>query len=362
MNSKLRVGLIGYGKAAHMHAQALLNIPECILVGVQGRSLEKASAFGKVYSIVGFDDPGLMIRSLRLDVIVICTPHPYHRESAEVAFSHGVHVLIEKPIAASLEDADAIIAAAKSAGRKLGVVSQRRFLPPSLRVRDAIDSGKIGTPVLGTVFMLGWRDQSYYQSDPWRGKWATEGGGVLINQAPHQLDMLQWYMNSEIEEVYGVWRNFNHPYIEVEDSAVAIIRFKSGGVGNLVLSNSQKPGLYGKVHVHGSNGASVGVETDSGSMFIVGQTSIKVPPRNDIWTVPGEENLLSVWEEEDRKHFVTIDPVEYYMRLQDRDFIFAVAEGREPLITGEEGRKTVEIFTAIYRSQESGLPVKFPIT
>ena len=137
-------------------------------------------------------------------------------------------------------------------------------------MKDAIDAGKIGVPVLGTVVMLGWRDEAYYKSDPWRGRWDTEGGGVLINQAPHQLDMLQWYMGSEIEEVYGIWKNFNHPYIEVEDSAVAIIKFKSGGIGNLIVSNSQKPGLYGKVHVHGSNGASVGVQTDSGSMFIVG--------------------------------------------------------------------------------------------
>jgi len=358
MNNPIRTALIGYGKAAHMHAQALKNIPENILVAVQGRDINKAKTFGDQYNIAPYSDLEMMISKERLDMIVICTPHPYHRDSAVTALSLGVHVLIEKPIAASLEDADAIISASKVSGKKLGIVSQRRFLPPSMRMKAAIDAGKIGVPVLGTVVMLGWRDEAYYKSDPWRGRWDTEGGGVLINQAPHQLDMLQWYMGSEIEEVYGIWRNFNHPYIEVEDSAVAIIKFKSGGVGNLIVSNSQKPGLYGKVHVHGSNGSSVGVQTDSGSMFIVGQTSIKEPPKNDIWTIPGEEHLLTEWEKSDAAYFATIDPVEYYMRLQDRDFVLAIVDDTEPLVTGEEGRKTVEIFTAIYESTRQSKPIR----
>ena len=168
MNNPIRTALIGYGKAAHMHAQALKNIPENILVAVQGRDLSKARIFGDQYNIVPYDDLEKMISKERLDMVVICTPHPYHRDSAVTALSLGVHVLIEKPIAASLEDADAIISAAKLSAKKLGIVSQRRFLPPSLRMKAAIDAGKIGVPVLGTVVMLGWRDEAYYRSDPWR--------------------------------------------------------------------------------------------------------------------------------------------------------------------------------------------------
>ena len=99
-----------------------------------------------------------------------------------------------------------------------------------MRIREAIDTGKIGNPVLGTIQMLGWRDEAYYKSDAWRGTWADEGGGVLVNQSPHQLDLLLWYMG-EIDEVYGVWRNLNHPYIEVDDTALAIVKFKNGGLG-----------------------------------------------------------------------------------------------------------------------------------
>jgi len=139
----------------------------------------------------------------------------------------------------------------------LGVISQRRWFPAVRRVREAIDAGKIGVPALGQVIMLGWRDEAYYRSDPWRGSWAGEGGGVLANQAPHQLDLMQWFMGP-IAEVCAYWDNLNHPYIEVEDTAIAIFRCQNGALGNILVSNSQKPGIYAKVHVHGRSGASLG--------------------------------------------------------------------------------------------------------
>src|SRR5262249_56593669 len=126
---------------------------------------------------------------------------------------------------------------------------------------------------------------------PWRGKWDTEGGGVLVNQSPHMLDLLQWFMGP-IEEVSGCWANINHPGIEVEDTAVATIRFRNGGLGCIATSVSQNPGIYTKVHIHGSNGASVGVQTDCGATFIAGVSAMSEPPLNDIWTIPGEEHGL----------------------------------------------------------------------
>ncbi|HCA98353.1 MAG TPA: hypothetical protein DEP22_00410 [Porphyromonadaceae bacterium] len=208
--------------------------------------------------------------------------------------------------------------------------------------------------------MLGWRDKSYYDADKWRGNWKTEGGGVLVNQAPHQLDILLWFMG-EVEEVYGIWRNLNHPYIEVEDTALAVIKFRNGGIGNVIVSNSQKPGIYGKVHVHGENGASAGVQTDGGAMFIAGMKGILEPPVNDLWTIPGEEELAEKWKMEDVRHFSSIDPMTHYMERQIEDFLFALDENRDPLVTGEDGRRTVELFTAIYRSTRDNLPIKLPL-
>ena len=240
------------------------------------------------------------------------------------------------------------------------MICQRRFFEPCQRIRRAIDEGKLGRPVLGTVTMLGWRDAAYYRSDPWRGTWDGEGGGVLVNQAPHQLDLLLWYMG-EIDEMFGYWSNLNHPMIEVEDTAVTVIRFKSGALGNIVVSNSQNPALYGKVTVHGSNGASVGVQTDGGAMFIAGMSNITEPPLNDLWTVPGEEKLLAQWRQEDTAHFNSINAVEYYHRLQIDDFLHAILDQRPPLVTGEQGRRTVELFTAIYRATRDRRAIRFPL-
>ena len=141
---------------------------------------------------------------------------------------------------------------------------------------------------------------------------------------------------------------------------MALLRFKNGGVGNIVASNSQKPGIYGKVHIHGSNGASVGVQTDGGSMFIAGMTSVLEPPVNDIWTVPGEEGMLAR-AGAGYGHLSSVDPATFYHQLQIQDFLQAILEDREPMITGREGRKTVEILTAIYRSQRDRKPVRFPL-
>jgi UDP-N-acetyl-2-amino-2-deoxyglucuronate dehydrogenase len=357
---KVRTGLVGYGKVAHTHAEALQALPESELVAVCGRSLGRAQAFARQYGIEPYTDLRAMIAGENVEAIIVCTPHPAHADPVTIAAEAGVHALVEKPLASSLKDCDAMIAAAKSGGVKLGMISQRRLYEPVQRVKTAIDAGKIGAPILGTVVMLGWRDEAYYRSDPWRGKWDAEGGGVLVNQAPHQLDLLQWFMGP-IDELFGYWDNLNHPYIEVEDTAVAVLRFKNGGIGSILVSNSQKPGIYGKVHVHGANGASVGVQTDGGAMFIAGMTSVLEPPVNDLWTVPGEEHLLEQWQAEDRATFDAIDPTKHYHFLQVQDFMQATREDRDPMVTGEEGRKTVELFTAIYRSQRDRGPVKFPL-
>ena len=358
MPTPLRIAIIGPGKVAHLHAKAVLQTPDTQLVAVYGRTYRKAEEFAKHYSVQAYRDVQEMVSQQKVDLCLVCTTHPAHREPTVAALNAGSHVLVEKPLASSLEDCDAMIDAARQNNRYLGVISQRRFYAPSMRIRQAIDAGKIGKPVLGTVQMLGWRDEAYYKSDAWRGTWADEGGGVLVNQSPHQLDLLLWYMG-DIEEVYGVWRNLNHPYIEVDDSALAIIKFKNGGLGNIIVSNSQKPGIFGKVHVHGQNGGSVGVQTDGGALFIAGMSSITDPPVNDLWTVPGEENQLAQFVAEDTAFFNTIDATVYYFGLQIADFRDAIRDNRPPLVTGEDGRKVVALFQAIYESTKTGLPVKF---
>ena len=357
---RIKTGIIGCGKVAHIHAAALSNIPESAFTAVYSRSREKADAFGAQHDVKGYADLESFLAGSGVQAVLVATPHPFHAHPTLLAARHGVHVMIEKPLASSLQDCDAMILSMHQARLKLAMISQRRCYEPVKRIKQAIDKGKIGTPILGTVTMLGWRDQKYYDADPWRGTWKEEGGGVLVNQAPHQLDILQWYMG-DIDELYGCWGNLNHPYIEVEDTAVAVIRFNNGALGNILVSNSQNPALYGKVHVHGSNGASVGVQTDGGAMFIAGMSTIEEPPVNDMWTVPGEMDMLDQWVKEDSETFRQIDATKYYHGIQIRDFLQAILEDRDPMVTGEEGRKTVEIFTAIYRSNRDHTPIKFPV-
>lgn len=354
------IAILGCGKVAHLHAKAIQNLPNAQLLGVWSRTHETANNFASEYDVEAYTDISKLVSEKEIDLAIVCTPHPFHLVPTLDAAKAGANVLVEKPLASTLADSDEMINACKNYGVKLGVISQRRWYEPVKRIKNAIDDGKIGKPVFGTVNILGWRDKAYYDADAWRGTWKMEGGGVLVNQAPHQLDILLWYMG-EIDEVYGVWKNLNHPYIEVEDTAVAIIKFKNGGIGNIIVSNSTKPGIYGKVHVHGDNGASLGVQTDGGAMFVAGMSGILEPPVNDIWTVPGEEKYLEQWKEEDSTFFQSVDPTVCYMEKQIEDFLTALDNNTEPLVSGEEGRKTVELFTAIYRSTRDNQPVKFPL-
>jgi UDP-N-acetyl-2-amino-2-deoxyglucuronate dehydrogenase len=354
---KLRFCIYGYGKVAELHARAIASRPDLELASVCGRDPAKRQAFAARWSIAARASAAEMAELDKVDAVIVTTPHPLHAEHSIECSASGLHVIVEKPMALSIGDCDRMIAAAGRAGRILGVISQRRWYPAARRIRAAIDSGALGSPTLGHVIMLGWRDEAYYRSDPWRGNWAGEGGGVLVNQAPHQLDLLSWFMGPVVE-VSAYWANLNHPYIEVEDTAVAALRFPGGALGSILVSNSQKPGIYAKVHVHGSSGASAGVQTDGGAMFVAGMSGILEPPVNDIWTIPGEESRLAQWKAEDEAFFKSVDATWYFFALQLEDFAQAIREGREPAVTGRDGREAVRLIEGIYASGREGKPVR----
>ncbi|GHV91106.1 oxidoreductase [Spirochaetia bacterium] len=357
MAEKIRIGLLGYGKVAQLYGEAIAAMPNGELVSVCGRNRERRNAFAARWKIGSRDTAEEMVHLDKADLVVVTTPHPQHRDGALEAFAAGCHVLVEKPMALSTAQCDEMIAAAKKAGKTLSVVSQRRWFPSCRRMKDAIDEGKIGKPVLAQLTVLGWRDKAYYDSDPWRGKWDTEGGGILINQAPHQIDLLHWFMGTS-EEIQGYWDNFNHPYIEVDDSAVAVVKFKSGGIASVLVSNSQKPGIYAKVHIHGDSAYSLGVQTDGGAMFIAGMSSIVEPPLNDLWTIGGEEKLLDKFRAEDEAFFKTINATVYFFTRQLEDLCTSLLDGKPTPTTGEEGRETVKFIETMYRIGNSRLHVQ----
>lgn len=343
----VRTGLIGCGKIAPEHARALAALPESEFAAVCDADGARAQAIATEYGVPRvFTEPGEMLRSGAVEAVNVCTPHPSHAPVVVAAAAAGVHVLCEKPIAASLADADRMIAAAVRAGVTFGVIFQRRFWPAAMRIRAAIDAGRLGKTTLGECVVRIWRSPEYFASDPWRGTWATEGGGVLMNQAVHAIDQLQWFMGPAAE-VTGRIATLRHgDSIDVEDTAVATVLFANGALGVIEAATTVDPGFGYRVSVHGDSGAVIGVwERHEGDQGL-----------NDVWTIPGEEELREEWAATDLQP----DGPSFH-QLQIQDFLRAVRDGRPPLVTGEEGRKSLEIIQAIYRSSRTGQPVRLPI-
>ncbi len=352
----IRFGIVGAGKVAEVHASVLRRIGGAQVVAVTGRSEQRTRALAERHRLAVEATLDALLARPDIDAVVVATPHPLHAEQARAIAASGRHVVIEKPMALSVAECDSVLNAAAAAGVVVSVVSQRRFYPAVRRVRDAIDEGRIGDPGLVYADMLGWRGSDYYAMDDWRGTMRGEGGGVLVNQAIHQIDLVRWF-GGPVAEVDGFTANLNHPEIEVEDTAVATIRFAGGALGVLVASNSQRPGLWGRVHVHGRNGASVGVETDLGSAFLPGLSRPAIA-RNDLWTVPGEEALPERWAAEDERALDGEDLGEVFHERQLRDVVDAIRTGREPTVTGRDGRAAVALMEAIYRASATGRRVR----
>lgn len=357
---KIRAGIIGCGKIAGTHALAYQSLEASVLAAAADSNPQNAARIGREFNIPVYSDVGKMIRENGLNAVSVCTPHPTHKDMIVQAAEAGAHVICEKPLAPNLKECDEAIAACEKAGVKLAVVSQRRFYPPIQRMYRAIQAGRIGAPIIGTMEVLGWRSPEYYLMDDWRGKWKEEGGGVMVNQTPHQLDLLQWFLG-DIDELFGYWDNFNHPSIEVEDTAMAMLRFKNGAIGQFLVSNSVNPGLWGKVRIFGENGAVISAQVEGGSSFISGVTTKVEPAYTDIWTLQTETGEIDRWKAADTELFNTQDPMKYFHFLQIQDFLDAILHNRKPLVDGRDGRKTVEMFVAVYRSQRDGKPVRFPL-
>ena len=348
MNQPIRTGLIGCGKIARTHATALNTLPAADFVACCDADEPRATAFAQEHHVPKvFTDPATMLGSGEIDAVIVCTPHPSHADLVVLAAEQGIHVLCEKPMTIDLAQADRMIAAAETAGITFGVVFQRRFWPAAQRIRQAIDAGRLGRLTHGECSVRIWRSAEYFASDPWRGTWANEGGGVLMNQAIHAVDQFQWFMGPAVE-VSGRYATLRHAdYIDVEDTAVATVTFANGALGVIQAASTFTPDLGFRVAVNGTTGAAASVwEPREGQQGI-----------NDVWTFPGEDEQRQAWERDEggKPGF----PGFHHAQLQD--FIHAIATGRDPLITGPEARKSLELILALYRSSETGAPVKLPM-
>ena len=352
----LTVGIAGGGAIFRNHLEAYRALPDVEVVALCDIDAERAAAvatehgipqsFGSVSELLawrGADGRGV-------DVLSVCTPHPTHESVVTEAAAAGVHVLCEKPIAIDVGAAERMVQVCREAGVTFGVLFQRRFWPAAQRIRAAIDDGTLGRPILGHCSVLLHREPEYYSTTGWRGTWATDGGGVLMTQGIHYIDLLQWFMG-EVVEVSGHIATFVHgENMETEDSAVATLRFASGALATLHASTAVTPALGVQIRITGATGGSAQL-----TEFPEGTDG-----RVDIWAHGDSVGASMTWPEElePNADLTSINGALIpWHRAQVADFVEAVRTGRAPAVTGEDATTSLRILLAVYESSRTGQPV-----
>jgi len=343
-------GIVGCGMISRFHAEAIAHIEGTKLVGCFDSRFAGAQKFAEERGCTAYETLDEMLANPQIDIVTICTPSGAHLEPAVAAADAGKHLLVEKPLEITLERCDKIIDACKKNGVKLGAILPSRFGGANLALKEAIDSGRFGKITLGDTYVKWWRSQEYYDGGGWRGTWAMDGGGAYMNQAIHNVDLIYWFMG-EIESVSAVVGTLAHERIEVEDTGVAAVRFANGAIGTITATTAAWPGLLKKTEIHGDAG-SVIVEQDDVLMWDFQEKLDK------------DSEIAEKFAKKSGNTGGASDPSAIsFQGHQDQfeDFINAIQNGTEPLVDGEQGRKSVEIILAIYQSSWTGKQVQLPL-
>lgn len=340
----IRFAILGCGRIARRHADllGLEQIGGARLTAVCDTNSVRAQAFGDRYRVKAFTQLAEMLQQPDIDVVAVLTPSGMHAEHAMAAARSGRHIVVEKPIALTLDDADAMIAAAAAAKVRLFVVKQNRFNVPVLKMREALEKGRFGRLVLGTVRVRWCRDQAYYDQDGWRGTWALDGG-VLSNQASHHVDMLSWFMG-DVVSVYakGITALVD---IEAEDTAAATLKFANGALGIIEATSAARPkDIEGSVSILGSSGA---VEIAGFAMNSIRTWQFSVPDEND--TIVMEKYSVNPPDVYGFGHHA------YYEHV-----VHCLQSGNAAVVDGVEGKRSLELISALYESMASGREVTMP--
>jgi len=338
----LRIGLVGCGRIAKRHAELLgyRQIDGATLAAVCDVVVEKADKFGHQFEVPAYADMHEMMRRQQVDIVVVLTESGNHAKHVIALAPYGKHIIVEKPMALTLDDADAMIAACDLHGVRLFVVKQNRFNVPVVKLRQALEAGRFGKLVLGTVRVRWCRRQDYYDQDAWRGTWALDGG-VLANQASHHVDLLEWMMG-DVESVFAKSRRAL-ANIEAEDTAVVILKFRSGALGLIEATTATRPrDIEGSLSLLGERGT---VEIGG---FAVNEMKV--------WAfepvAPEDEQVMARF---------SVNPPNVYgfgHHAYYEHVIDCIRNQRRHLVDGLEGRRSLELISAIYESVETGCEVK----
>lgn len=344
MNSKkYGFGIIGTGVIAHFHAKAIAAISNAQLIGVYNINKTKADQFASVHHCKAYDTLEAMMAIPDIDVVCICTPSGLHLEPALKAIEFKKHCLIEKPLEITLDRCDQIIRAAARAEVKVGVIFPSRFSEVNQLLKKAIDQNRFGNIVFGDAYVKWSRSPEYYKSAAWRGTWQYDGGGAVMNQGIHSVDLLQWFIGP-VQSVQAITANIRHKSIEVEDTLVAVAKFANGGVGTIECSTAVFPGSTKRIEILGTSG-SVIVEEDN-----IVKWQFENPSAED-------ETIRNKFAATEISGSGASNPTGISFighQKQIEDMIHAIETDKKPFIDGEEGRKSVEIVVALYESAKTG--------
>ncbi len=345
MNKPVLFAIVGTGGIADFHARAIAAVPGARLAGVYSRSWEKASEFAQRHGTVAARSLEELLALPGLDAVCIATPSGGHAAGAIPALEAGKHVFCEKPLDVTMEKVDAMIAAARENRRHLAAVFQFRLGDGARQLKRAVEAGRFGRLTLCSCYIKWWRTQEYYDSAAWRGTKALDGGGVLFNQGIHGIDLLQWLVGMP-EEVQAQVGTLTHERIDVEDTAVALLKYPSGALGVIEASTSAWPGFSTRIEISGEHGSAV-LENDRIAFW-----KFAVEEEGDEAIREGRESGM-LGSGASAPQAISIEG----HRLQIEDLANAIREGRAPAIRGEDARNAVRLVLAIYESAEKRAPV-----
>jgi UDP-N-acetyl-2-amino-2-deoxyglucuronate dehydrogenase len=346
LGQKIGFGIVGCGLVAPFHARAISNLSDARLIACTDLDAARAQDLAREFGGEAVADYRRLLDREDVDVISICTPNGAHEEIAVSAARAGKHLLIEKPLEVTLEKVDRIIVEAEKAGVKLAGCFQCRFRSAVVQIKQAIEEGRFGRLLCGDMYLKWHRSEAYYRSEAWRSQ-SDQGSGVLMQQASHYIDLLQWLMGP-VENVFGRTENLTHPGLPIEDTALALLKYRNGAVGVVESSTAFYPGIEVRLEIHGENGSAI-VE---GTSLRLWKFREERPEDEERRRIGAESNAAAA------SAAANLPYIEHQLLIAD--LIASIRENREPAINGRESRKALEIIQAIYRSAQEGRIVTLP--
>jgi predicted dehydrogenase len=353
LENQMKFAVVGAGVIGNLHAQTISDLPLAEVSVVADAHLDRAQALAVRYQARALSDASEALLLPDIDAVAICTPSGQHADLVVAALRAGKHVVVEKPLDISLEAAGRVAAAERDSDRRVTVMSQHRFDPSSRVVHDAVSSGRLGKVTSGSALISWWRSQAYYDSAGWRGTLAQDGGGALMNQGIHTIDLLVWFLGEPVE-VFAWTGLLTHERIEVEDTAVATIRFANGALGVIQGTTSAYPGLNARVQVHGDRGSAV-IDDDELTYFHAAR-GVETGPDIGAGSPDNQAaSCLAVEAPPAGPGTAGRKPTSHTAQYQD--FLSCVANSHPPLVTVAEATRTLAVIRAIYESADVGRPI-----